>query len=67
MQACSFKDDGHAALQRVVPLHWELSPLIMAEAIMNHKGMPNFTAYSAGSHPTGSVRPEAIRQLEAPV
>jgi arsenate reductase len=38
---------------------------IMAEAIMNQKGAPNFTAYSAGSHPTGSVRPEALRQLEA--
>jgi arsenate reductase len=37
---------------------------IMAEAIMNHKGRPNFTAYSAGSHPSGAVRPEAVRQLE---
>lgn len=38
---------------------------IMAEAIMNQKGRPNFTAYSAGSHPSGSVRPEALRQLES--
>ena len=38
---------------------------IMAEAIMNHKGRPNFTAYSAGSHPSGRVRPEAVKQLEA--
>jgi arsenate reductase len=38
---------------------------IMAEAILNRKGQPNFTAYSAGSHPTGQVRPEALRQLEA--
>src|SRR5271169_6204312 len=37
---------------------------ILAEAIMNQKGQPNFTAYSAGSHPTGAVRPEALRQLE---
>src|SRR5579863_7312919 len=37
---------------------------IMAEAILNQKGQPNFTAYSAGSHPTGTVRPEALRQLE---
>jgi len=37
---------------------------IMAEAIMNLKGRPNFTAYSAGSHPSGTVRPEAIAQLE---
>jgi len=32
---------------------------------MNHKGAPNFTAYSAGSHPSGSVRAEALSQLEA--
>ena len=38
---------------------------IMAEAVMNYKGRPNFRAYSAGSHPSGSVRPEALRQLEA--
>ena len=38
---------------------------ILAEAILNQKGKPNFTAYSAGSHPTGTVRPEALRQLEA--
>jgi arsenate reductase len=37
---------------------------IMAEAVMNYKGRPNFTAYSAGSHPSGAVRPEAIAQLE---
>ena len=38
---------------------------IMAEAILNQKGPPNFIAYSAGSHPSGRVRPEALRQLEA--
>jgi arsenate reductase (thioredoxin) len=37
---------------------------IMAEAIMNFKGRPNFTAYSAGSHPSGAVRPEAIAEIE---
>jgi arsenate reductase (thioredoxin) len=38
---------------------------IMAEAILNFKGRPSFIAYSAGSHPAGTVRPEALRQLEA--
>ena len=37
---------------------------IMAEAILNSKRNPAFTAYSAGSHPSGMVRPEALRQLE---
>jgi len=37
---------------------------IMAEAIMNRKGFPNFTAYSAGSHAKGGVHPQALRQLE---
>lgn len=37
---------------------------IMAEAILNKKGQPTFTAYSAGSRPTGKVRPEALKQLE---
>jgi len=37
---------------------------IMAEAILNQKGRPNFTAYSAGSHPSGSLRPEALTQLK---
>ena len=37
---------------------------IIAEAILNHKGAPTFTAYSAGSHPSGTARPEALRQLE---
>jgi len=37
---------------------------IMAEAILNRKGRPNFIAYSAGSHPAGQVRPEAMRQIE---
>lgn len=37
---------------------------IMAEAVMNRKGFPNFTAYSAGSHPKGAVHPAALRQID---
>jgi arsenate reductase len=38
---------------------------IMAEAILNCKGKPRFVAYSAGSHPSGAVRAEALKRLEA--
>jgi len=38
---------------------------VMAEAILNFKGKPRFTAYSAGSHPSGAVMPEALSRLEA--
>jgi arsenate reductase (thioredoxin) len=37
---------------------------IMAEAIMNKKGRPNFTAYSAGSHPTGRANPHALKMIQ---
>lgn len=37
---------------------------IMAEAIMNKKGFPTFSAYSAGSHPKGAVHPAALRLIE---
>ena len=37
---------------------------IMAEAVLNHKAKARMTAYSAGSHASGTVRPEALKQLE---
>jgi arsenate reductase len=38
---------------------------ILAEALLNQKSKGNFTAYSAGSHPSGAPRPEALAQLES--
>jgi len=37
---------------------------IMAEAILNGKGKPFFAGYSAGSHPSGMVRSEALKMIE---
>jgi arsenate reductase len=37
---------------------------IFGEAILNFRGRPNFTAYSAGSHPAGFVHPLALKQIE---
>ena len=37
---------------------------ILSEAILNHKAHGRFHAFSAGSHPSGKVRPEALHQLE---
>jgi arsenate reductase len=38
---------------------------IMAEAILNFKGKPRFIAYSAGSHPSATVRVEALQRLDS--
>lgn len=37
---------------------------IMAEAILNQKGKPNFSGYSAGSFPKGQVNACALKQIE---
>jgi arsenate reductase len=37
---------------------------ILAEAYLNARGRRRFTAYSAGSHPTGKVNPFALEILE---
>jgi arsenate reductase len=33
--------------------------------LLNHKSNGNFTAHSAGSHPSGTPRPEALAQLQS--
>jgi len=50
----------YARLTTLCSLHGQFGAVDMAEAILNFKGRRNFTAYSAGSHPSGKVRPESI-------
>lgn len=38
---------------------------ILAEALLNDRGLGRFRAYSAGSHPTGTVNPGALLQLKS--
>jgi arsenate reductase len=38
---------------------------ILAEAILNRRGLPSFHAFSAGSHPAGRVHPYTLKQLES--
>lgn len=37
---------------------------IMAEALINHMGHDRYQAWSAGSHPTGTVHPRSISTLK---
>lgn len=38
---------------------------IMAEGLLNHLGRGRFVAYSAGSHPNGTVNPFALSTLQS--
>ena len=38
---------------------------ILAESILNQSGAGRFKAYSAGSHPTGQVNPNALNLLKS--
>jgi arsenate reductase len=44
-------------------LHGKLCALHHGGATLNHRGHGAFAAFSAGSHPSGNVRPEALEQL----
>ena len=51
-------------LQRSLSLHRQFGAVDHGRGDFEPEGPANFSGYSAGSHPAGRVRPEALRQLE---
>lgn len=47
-------------------MHGQQCPKHMAEALFSALGKGRFQAFSAGSHPSGTINPFAVERCEAP-